>query len=531
MNKIVDMPPGAMRGENEPERADWQSHSHPMLERLGAAAKAPTTVAGAVLGAAALGFFSARRKLRPAMRQRPQQSLKSPQSPQAAAHALANKPLPAAPVAHDEHADLAAAAPKRRVFGLPLPLFDTGPAARRAKRARMHKGSGAAKGSANGSARQLMDLGKSLVALGNAFAAFKAAQAQVDPLPAPQDTDPVTAPTGAVSAKAPATTAPVPAKTAAAEAQPQLAFPPMPAGSIFKRAWYLVKTTLGAWSDDYAPSMGAALSYYTLFSLAPMLIIVIAVAGLIFGQDAARGEIVNQLGGLMGTESASAIESLLKSANRPSEGIIATVIGVITLLIGSTAVFAELQSSLDRIWRTPAPANESGIWGMIRSRILSFGLILGLGFLSLVSLMISAGLAAFGRWWGSLLGDWETVLQVLNFAISFGVVTVMFAMIYKFMPRAKMSWHDVWLGAVATALLFSVGKFLIGLYIGKSGVASGFGAAGSLVVLLVWVYYSAQIFLLGAEFTWVYTHRNAPPPVRPDAAIPSRADAAHAAAA
>ncbi|MBK4733562.1 YihY/virulence factor BrkB family protein [Noviherbaspirillum sp. DKR-6] len=301
----------------------------------------------------------------------------------------------------------------------------------------------------------------------------------------------------------------------------------MPSGSLFKRAWYLIKTTLSAWSDDYAPSMGAALSYYTLFSLAPMLVIVIAVAGLIFGQDAARGEIVQQLGGLMGTEGATAVEGLLKSANRPGGGsIIATVLGVITLLIGSTAVFAELQSSLDRIWRAPAAPNESGIWTLIRTRILSFGLILGLGFLSMVSLVLSAALAALGRWWGGLLGGWEVVLQVLNIAVSFGVATVMFAMIYKFMPRVKMSWHDVWLGAASTALLFTIGKFLIGLYIGKSGVASGFGAAGSLVVLLVWVYYSAQIFLLGAEFTWVYTHRHAPPPMRPDAAIPARNDEA-----
>jgi membrane protein len=147
----------------------------------------------------------------------------------------------------------------------------------------------------------------------------------------------------------------------------------------------------------------------------------------------------------------------------------------------------------------------------------------------MVSLVLSAALAALGRWWGGLLGGWEVVLQLLNIAVSFGVATAMFAMIYKFMPRAKMSWHDVWLGALSTAVLFTIGKFLIGLYIGKSGVASGFGAAGSLVVLLVWVYYSAQIFLLGAEFTWVYTHRHAPPPVRPDAAIPSRANTAAAA--
>lgn len=518
MNKIVDMPRSAMRKESRSADADITKQDNSMLERIGTAAKAPTTVAGAVLGAAAVGFFAARRKLSPAAR--------AQASPKAAAHALANKPLPAqrlkAEAAAAAAATAAAAQPKRRVLGLPVPALRMGSAAPAAKSRKKER-------VAKGATRQLMDLGKSLVALGNAYASFKAAQAHLDPVPAPEDTDPVTAPTGVAAAK---TQAPVATGTAAASvpskpsAQPELAFQPMPSGSVFKRAWYLIKTTLSAWSDDYAPSMGAALSYYTLFSLAPMLIIVIAVAGLIFGQDAARGEIVQQLSGLMGHDGATAVEGLLKSANKPGGGIIATIIGVITLLIGSTAVFAELQSSLDRIWRTPAPPQESGIWALIRTRILSFGLILGLGFLSMVSLVLSAALAALGRWWGGLLGGWEVVLQLLNIAISFGVATAMFAMIYKFMPRAKMSWHDVWLGALSTALLFTIGKFLIGLYIGKSGVASGFGAAGSLVVLLVWVYYSAQIFLLGAEFTWVYTHRHAPPPMRPDAAIPSRTDAA-----
>jgi membrane protein len=534
MNKIVDMPRGAMRDEGR----DTQDHSATMIERIGTAATAPTTVAGAVLGAAALGFLAARRKLRPALRRGP--------AAKAAAHALATKPLPAQrlhaqglqavqpaqsarPIQPIQYVPSVEPPPKRRLFGLTLPIGKSTPGSRRARAA--EKAAAKGKGRAKGTTRQLMDLGKSLVALGNAYAAFKAGQAHVDPVPAPEDTDPVTGPTGVALAKAQTANPPAAFTTAVAAPQPQLAFAPMPAGSLMKRAWYLIKTTISAWSDDYAPSMGAALSYYTLFSLAPMLVIVIAVAGLIFGADAARGEIVTQLGGLMGKEGATAVEGLLKSANHTGEGIIATVIGVITLLIGSTAVFAELQSSLDRIWRTPAPANESGIWGLIRTRILSFGLILGLGFLSMVSLVVSAAVAALGRWWGSLLGDWEIVLQILNFFVSFGVVTAMFAMIYKFMPRAKMSWHDVWLGALSTALLFSIGKFLIGLYIGKSGVASGFGAAGSLVVLLVWVYYSAQIFLLGAEFTWVYTHRHAPPPIRPDAAIPSRTDAAPAATA
>jgi membrane protein len=167
-------------------------------------------------------------------------------------------------------------------------------------------------------------------------------------------------------------------------------------------------------------------------------------------------------------------------------------------------VFAELQSALDRIWRTPAPKKESGIWKMLRTRLLSFGLVLGMAFMLMVSLVVSAALAALGKWWGGFFGEWEVLLQVLNFVVSFGIFTALFAMIYKLMPRAKIAWGDVWMGAAVTALLFSIGKFLIGLYLGKSSLASGFGAAGSFVVLLAWVYYSAQIFLLGAEYTWAY---------------------------
>ena len=270
--------------------------------------------------------------------------------------------------------------------------------------------------------------------------------------------------------------------------------------------WELTKTSTNAWLDDFAPSMGAAISYYTLFSLAPMLIISIAVAGFFFGAEAARGEIFGQLRGLLGEEGAAAIQGLLKSANEPAEGAIATAAGFVMLAIGATTVFAELQSDLDRIWRSPAVKNGSGIWFLIRTRLLSFGMVLGMGFLILVSLIMSAMVAALGRWWGGYFGGWETLLQIVNFAVSFALITVSFAAIYKFMPRVKIAWRDVWIGAVVTALLFSIGKFLIGLYIGKTGVASSFGAAGSFVVVMLWVYFSAQIFLLGAEFTWVFAH-------------------------
>lgn len=268
----------------------------------------------------------------------------------------------------------------------------------------------------------------------------------------------------------------------------------------------LAKKSFQCWRDDYAASMGAALAYYTMFSLAPLLLIVISVAGLVFGVDAARGEIFLQLRGLMGAEGALAVQGLLESVSKPSEGIAGAIIGFGLLIVGATTVFGELQDDLDRIWRAPARDRSGGLWGLLRARVLSFGMILGIGFLLVVSLVLSAVLAALGKFWGSMFAGWEIMLHVINLVVSLGLVTVVFAMIYKIMPRANIAWRDVWVGAGVTAFLFAVGKFLIGLYIGKSGVTSGFGAAGSVVIILVWVYYSAQIFLLGAEFTQVYSH-------------------------
>ncbi len=274
--------------------------------------------------------------------------------------------------------------------------------------------------------------------------------------------------------------------------------------SSFGVSWQLLKRAGQAWLDDYAPSMGAALAYYTVFSLAPLLLIVIAIAGLVFGADAARGEIFGQLRGLMGDDAAKGIEALLASVSKPSEGITATVVGVAVLMIGATTVFGELQDALDRIWRAPARVKSGGLWSLLRARLLSFGMIFGIAFLLMVSLVLSAGMAALGKWWGGMFGGWEVLAQVVNALLSFALTTAVFAFIYKLMPRVRVEWHDVWLGAVVTALMFTVGKTLIGLYIGKTGVASGFGAAGSIVLILVWVYYSAQVFLMGAEFTWVY---------------------------
>ena len=481
MNKVSDIPSGPLDGADAPD--ETLIHYRPVDGNLADMVATPAKVTGAVLGAAALGYLAllAKRRTRPARTR--------VLTPQEAAHRLASKPVPGLTA-------------RNAPGGKPTAKHDG---------AARHKAHSAKAGAKPGAARQLMNTGRSLWTLFNAVTAYKTAQMHVDPPPAPE----------AAAQPLPAPIPPKPAAPAPAVAAP--AFKPIPQGSFLARSWHLIKAAVSSWVDDFAPSMGAALSYYTVFSLAPMLLIVIGVAGLVFGADAARGEIVTQLRGLMGEQGAVAVEELLKSASDPGQGILATIIGFATLLVGATAVFAELQSSLDRIWRTPAPINENGIWGMIRTRFLSFGLILGLGFLMIVSLVLSAGLAALGTWFGGLMDGWEFVLQALNFIVSFGVVTVMFAAIYKFMPHAKIDWRNVWVGALVTALLFTIGKFLISLYIGKSGVASGFGAAGSFAVLLVWVYYSAQIFLLGAEFTWVYSHRNAPPP---DAApVPVRNDA------
>jgi membrane protein len=268
--------------------------------------------------------------------------------------------------------------------------------------------------------------------------------------------------------------------------------------------WPLVKGATTAWVADYAPSMGAALSYYSVFSLAPLLLIVISIAGLVFGQEAVRGEVFMQLRGLLGSDASSAVEGLLASVSKPAEGVASTAIGVVLLLLGATSVFAELQDALDRIWRAPARDRSGGVWGLVRARLLSFGMILGIAFLLVVSLVFSAVVAALGKWWSGALGDWALLAQLFDLIVGFSLTTTVFAMIYKIMPRVSVKWRDVWLGAIVTSVLFTAGRFLIGTYIGRSNLASGFGAAGSLIVVFVWVYYSAQIFLLGAEFTWIY---------------------------
>ena len=271
--------------------------------------------------------------------------------------------------------------------------------------------------------------------------------------------------------------------------------------------WAMAKESAIAWNDDFAPSMGAALAYYTAFSIAPLLIILIALLGLFLGRDAASGQIYNQLAGLLGDNAARAIEGMVAGASDTGEGVIATIVGVVLLIIGATTVFAELQTDLDRVWKAPAAKKSEGLWALVRSRLLSLGLVVSIGFVMLVSLLISAMLAALATIWGGFFENFEWLLHTINFLLSFAVITAMFALLYKILPSVSIAWHDVWIGSAITALLFVVGKLLVGLYLGKSALISSFGAAGSLAMLLIWVYYSAQIFLLGAEFTWVYAHR------------------------
>jgi membrane protein len=275
-----------------------------------------------------------------------------------------------------------------------------------------------------------------------------------------------------------------------------------------KVLWNLCVESFNRWNDDYAQSMGAALAYYAMFSIAPLLLIVISVTGIFFGPEAIRGEIFSQLRGLMGDDGALAVQQLLESVSQPEKSLLATIIGAIVLAIGATTVFGELQDDLDRIWRLPAREKSTGLWHLIHTRILSFGMILGIGFLLLVSLVFNAVLAALSKWWAPIFGGWETVASISDFVISFFMVTAMFALIYKLMPRVRVLWSDVIVGSVVTAFLFTIGKTLIGIYLGESGVASGYGTAGSLIALLIWVYYSAQIFLMGAEFTKVYAERH-----------------------
>jgi membrane protein len=268
--------------------------------------------------------------------------------------------------------------------------------------------------------------------------------------------------------------------------------------------WTVLRHALAGWWNDNVPHLGAALSYYTLFSLAPILIVAIAIAGLAFGAEAVRGEIVHQIDGLVGREGGLAVQAMLQGAARPSSSIPATIIGVITFFIGATGAFLELQTALNTIWRVKPKSGGNWFRVLLMQRLISFGLVVGVGFLLLTSLLVSAALAALHRYMGVTYPAVAVLWEALNVIVSLGVITLLFAMIYKVLPDVDLSWSDVWVGGLVTAGLFTIGKSLIGLYLGTSGFSSSYGAAGSVIVLLVWVYYSSQIILLGAEFTREY---------------------------
>ncbi|HKS24245.1 MAG TPA: YihY/virulence factor BrkB family protein [Thermoanaerobaculia bacterium] len=270
-----------------------------------------------------------------------------------------------------------------------------------------------------------------------------------------------------------------------------------------KRYYLLFKQAFTEFGEDKAQRLGAALAYYTIFSLAPLLLIAISIAGMVFGREAAQGQIFGQLHGVLGAQAAAAVQEMVKGAAKPKSGSMATIIGVVTLLFGAAGVFGQLKEALNTIWNVEPP-KKGGFMKLIKDRFLSFAMVFGTGFLLLVSLVLDAGVAAAGHFVGSRLPGGEALWQVVQIVLSLGVVTLLFALIFRFLPDVHPTWRDVWFGAIFTAVLFVLGKFALGLYLGKSAVGSSYGAAGSLVVLLLWVYYSAQILFFGAEFTQVY---------------------------
>ncbi len=286
----------------------------------------------------------------------------------------------------------------------------------------------------------------------------------------------------------------------------------------------LLKETVMRWTEDKASTLAAALAYYSLFSLAPLVLIAVAVAGLVFGQQAAAGQLYAQLAGLISDAGAKTVQDLVANLHQErGGGVVATIVGLATLFFGATGVFAQLQDSMNTIWKAKPPTT-SGILDFLRVRLVSFSMVLGVGFLLLVSLVLSAILAAVGDYLGGFLPGGAAVTQALNATVSLVVVTLLFAMIYKILPDTYVAWRDVWLGALVTSLLFTVGKSAIGFYLGKASVASSYGAAGSVVILLLWVYCSAMILYFGAEFTHVYSMRHGSRREATHTPVPDRRD-------
>jgi membrane protein len=274
----------------------------------------------------------------------------------------------------------------------------------------------------------------------------------------------------------------------------------------FKTVYQLLNDTVRVCISGNIVTQGAALSYYTIFAIAPLFVIALAIAGFCFGEEAARRELFGQLNQLVGKEGGDAIQAMVTAAGKSKDGIWATCIAGGTLAVAATGVFVQLQNSLNQLWNVRY-ARGMGLQNFIRHRLLSFAMVFGIGFLLLVSLVCSAGLAALGNFIGDYVSGKEIFLKVLNFVISLGIITALFAMIFKFLPDVKIAWRDVWLGGFITAALFNFGKYLIGIYVGRSSISSVYGAMGSLVVVLMWVFYSAQILFFGAQFTCLYVNR------------------------
>ncbi len=267
--------------------------------------------------------------------------------------------------------------------------------------------------------------------------------------------------------------------------------------------WHLLKTTLLEWNADNVAHLAAALAYYTFFSLVPLMIIATAIAGSIYGQEAARGELVNQIAFYIGYDSANLVQTILRNTDAPASNLIATIAGIVFVIYGATGVFSELKNSLNLIWNAPPPSGAN--WrALVLNRLFALAMVLGCGFLLLLSLIISTALTATTDWINVWWPGMGAISQIITFLISFGLTILVFGIIYQFLPDVRVAWRDVWSGAVATALIFSIGRYLISVYLSYSTIGSTYGAAGSLAVLLLWIYYSAQLFFLGAEFTQVY---------------------------
>ncbi len=271
------------------------------------------------------------------------------------------------------------------------------------------------------------------------------------------------------------------------------------------RAIALLKKTGAEWVSDKAPRLGAALAYYTIFSIAPLLIISITISGLVFKHAKAQQQILGQIQSVLGEKGAEAIRSMIEAAQKPVTSTVATALGLLTLLFGAAGVFIQLKDALNTIWNVK-PKEGGGLWGFVRNYFLSFSMVLGVGFLLLVSLLLAAGMAAAGEYFKGMFPGFDVLMKIAGLAISFLLVSLLFALMFKYLPDIKVSWHDVWLGAVLTSGLFVVGKFGLGAYLGKAKIGSAYGAVGSLVLILVWIYYSSQILFFGAEFTQVYAN-------------------------